>query len=106
MYKDGLEKILTKNNTKPNIFSKNCYKNGNKESYDGNETVYVNQSVLNSESLKESEHNMNKYNSNESNLIKSSNIKTSMVTNDNLSQSKDNNNTNINEQLSLMINSK
>lgn len=106
LYKDGLEKILTKNNTKPNIFSKNCYKNENKESYDGNETVYVNQSVLNTESLKESDHNMNKYNYNESNLIKSSNIKTSMVTNDNLSQSKDNNNTNINEQFSLIINSK
>ena len=106
LYKDGLEKILTKNNTKPNIFSKNCYKNENKESYDGNETVYVNQSVLNAESLKESEQNMNKYNSNESNLIKSSNIKTSMITNDNLSLSKDNNITNVNEQLSLMINSK
>ena len=106
LYKDGLEKILTKNNTKPKIFSKNCYKNENKESYDGNETVYVNQSVLNAESLKESEQNMNKYNSNESNLIKSSNIKTSMITNDNLSLSKDNNITNVNEQLSLMINSK
>ncbi len=110
LYKEGLEKILTKNNTKPKIFSKKYYKTENKETYDGNETVYVNQSILKIESLKELENNnnMKKCNSNESNLIKNSNIKTSMVTNDNLSSSKDNNNTNtnINEQIPLIINSK
>ena len=81
-----------------------------RQTYDGNETVYVNQSILKIESLKELENNnnMKKCNSNESNLIKNSNIKTSMVTNDNLSSSKDNNNTNtnINEQIPLIINSK
>ena len=110
LYKEGLEKMLTKNNTKPKIFSKKNYKTENKETYDGNETVYVNQSILKIESLKELENNnnMKKCNSNESNLIKNSNIKTSMVTNDNLSSSKDNNNTNtnINEQIPLIINSK
>ena len=92
LYKEGLDKVLTKNKTKPNIFanSKNYYKTENKDDYDGNETIYVSQSVLKVESLKEST-KMKKSSSNESNLAKS-NIKTATVTNDNLSLSKDNNN--------------
>ena len=113
LYKDGLEKVLIRNNTKPNIFTKNCYKTENKEDYDGNETVYVNQSLLKVESLKDFDKNTNKSveikninsNSNESNMIKS-NVKTSMMTNDNFSSTKDNNNNNFLEQLPLMMNSK
>ena len=99
LYKDGLEKVLIRNNTKPNLFAKNYYKSESKEDYDGNETVYVNQSILKVESLKELGKNINKSveiknlysNTNESNKIKS-NIKTSMMTNDNFSLAKDNNN--------------
>jgi len=110
LYKEGLEKVLIRNNTKPNIFSKNYSKNEKKE-YDGNETIYVNQSILKIESIKSDKNKnllsgeikMGNSNDSNSNLIKT-NIKTSIGTNDNLSLSKDNNN--LVEQLPLMMNSK
>lgn len=111
LYKDGLEKYMIRNNTKPNIHTKNYYLKNESKEYDGNETVYVNQSILNVDSLANTVKNKNSKNilfadlktSNESNLIKS-NVKTSMKTSDNLSTSKDN--LNIVEQLPLIMDSK
>jgi len=111
LYKDGLEKYMIRNNTKPNIHTKNYYLKNESKEYDGNETVYVNQSILNVDSIANTVKNKNSKNilfadlktSNESNLIKS-NVKTSMKTSDNLSTSKDN--LNIVEQLPLIMDSK
>ena len=111
LYKDGLEKYMIRNNTKPNIHTKNYYLKNESKEYDGNETVYVNQSILNVDSIANTVKNKNSKNilfpdlktSNESNLIKS-NVKTSMKTSDNLSSSKDN--LNIVEQLPLIMDSK
>jgi len=111
LYKDGLEKYMIRNNTKPNIHTKNYYLKNESKEYDGNETVYVNQSILNVDSIANTVKNKNSKNilfadlktSNESNLIKS-NVKTSMKTSDNLSASKDN--LNIVEQLPLIMDSK
>ena len=111
LYKDGLEKYMVRNNTKPNIHTKNYYLKNESKEYDGNETVYVNQSILNVDSIANTVKNKNSKNilfadlktSNESNLIKS-NVKTSMKTSDNLSTSKDN--LNIVEQLPLMMDNK
>ena len=111
LYKDGLEKYMVRNNTKPNIHTKNYYLKNESKEYDGNETVYVNQSILNVDSIVNTVKNKNSKNilftdlktSNESNLIKS-NVKTSMKTSDNLSTSKDN--INIVEQLPLIMDSK
>ena len=50
LYQDGLEKVLIRNNTKQNLFSKHYYnrtESENKEDYQGNETIYTNQSLLN-----------------------------------------------------------
>lgn len=111
LYKEGLEKYMIRNNTKPNIHTKNYYLKNESKEYDGNETVYVNQSILNVDSIANTVKNKNSKNilfadlktSNESNLIKS-NVKTSMKTSDNLSTSKDN--LNIVEQLPLIMDSK
>ena len=111
LYKDGLEKYMIRNNTKPNIHTKNYYLKNESKEYDGNETVYVNQSILNADSIANTVKNKNSKNilfadlktSNESNLIKS-NVKTSMKTSDNLSTSKDN--LNIVEQLPLIMDNK
>ena len=111
LYKDGLEKYMIRNNTKPNIHTKNYYLKNESKEYDGNETVYVNQSILNVDSIANTVKNKNSKNilfadlktSNESNLIKS-NVKTSMKTSDNLSTSKDN--LNIVEQLPLIMDNK
>ena len=62
LYKDGLEKTLVKNNTKPNIFSKNYYRNDNKEDCDNNETIFANKSVVNTDNV----NNMNNNYKNES----------------------------------------
>lgn len=79
LYKDGLEKYMIRNNTKPNIHTKNYYLKNESKEYDGNETVYVNQSILNVDSIANTVKNKNSKNilfadlktSNESNLIKS-----------------------------------
>ena len=51
LYKEGLEKYLVRNKTKPNLYSKSYYKTENKEEYDGNETIYNNGSILEMESF-------------------------------------------------------
>ena len=79
LYKDGLEKYMIRNNTKPNLHTKNYYLKNESKDYDGNETVYVNQSILNVDSIANTVKNKNSKNilfadlktSNESNLIKS-----------------------------------
>ena len=109
LYKDGLEKVLIRNSTKPNLHSKKYYKNEIevKDYYDGNESIYVNQTTLKNESIKFDKNKnlisdeIKNRNSNESNLVKT-NIKTSIGTNENLYLSKDNNN--INKQLLIMNN--
>ena len=103
LYKEGLEKVLIRNNTKPNLFAKNYHhKTESKEDYDGNDTIYVNQSVLKVESIKSNKLNEDMKNSNsiESNMFKS-NAKNSMEMINNLTLSNDKNN--IIEQLPLRM---
>ena len=104
LYKEGLEKVLIRNNTKPNLFSKSYHhKTENKDDNDGSETIYVNQSVLKVESLKSGKvfEEMQNSNSNESNFIKS-NVKNSVeIIKNNLTLSNDRKN--IIEELPLMM---
>ena len=111
LYKDGLEKTLMKNNTKPNIFSKsynktteNCDGDG-----EGNETMYVNKSTINMESFKNSSKNKNILEENKNSndmMIKRNNIIIPMKNNDDLFISKNIKNNNLVDQLPLVINNK
>ena len=111
LYKDGLEKTLIKNNTKPNIFSKsynktteNCDGDG-----EGNETMYVNKSTINMESFKNSSKNKNILEENKNSndmMIKRNNIIIPMKNNDDLFISKNIKNNNLVDQLPLVINNK
>ena len=69
LYKDGLEKTLVKNNTKPNIFSKNYYRNDSKEDCDNNETIFANKSVINTDILNKMNNNKNEFVTRKNNII-------------------------------------
>ena len=111
LYKDGLEKTLMKNNTKPNIFSKsynktteNCDGNG-----EGNETIYANKSTINMESFKNSSKNKNIFEENKNSndmIIKRNNIIIPMKNNDDLFISKNIKSNNLVDQLPFVINNK
>jgi hypothetical protein len=98
LYKDGLEKTLTKNHTKQNLFSKSYYNGDNKEDFDNNETIFFNKSAINTDNIN---NNISKNNNNES-FIRKNNIIIPMKNIDDLSLAKNDKYTT--NQLPLMLN--